>query len=193
MTKSLKHDRPTVGSLVYDTLQQATDTHDVRDQGGEMIKPYLGELFVSVDKGKELFEGDFFIEVQQQRFVLLAKVLRNYFIPRSTCPTPNYDQSVYRFDRKNDELEYIWTIPDRESAFDLIANALTIEDEYRELLQYVLDFKDGTLFKLAQTLNNEDGLKTGVTLQVLDDKQSNEAEEHRRRTDRLVQPDGSKS
>lgn len=191
--KSLKHDRPTVGSLVYDTLQQTPDTHDVRDQGSEMIKPYLGELFTSVAKGKELFPGDFFIEVQQQRFVLLAKVLRNYFIPRSTCPTPNYDQSVYRFDRMKDELEYVWTLPDRESAFDLIANALTIEDEYRELLQYVLDFKDGTLFKLAQTLNNEDSLKTGVILKVLDDKQSNEAEEHRRRTDRLVQPDGSKS
>jgi hypothetical protein len=88
-------------------------------------------------------------------------------------------------------VEYIWTLPDRQSAWDIVANALTIEDEYRELLRFVLEFQDGTLFKLAQTLNNEDSLKTGVILKVLDDKQSNEAEKHSRRVDGLVQPDGS--
>jgi hypothetical protein len=181
--KSQKHNRDTVGTLVEKISSQAPDTHDIRDQGAEMMKPYLTELFTAVERGKKQFYGPFFIVVLQQRFRGLNNVLRNYFIPRSTCPTPDYDQTVYAYyPGKEQEIEYVWTIPDRQSCHDLIENALTIEDEYRELLKFVMDFKDGTLFKLAQTLNNEYGLKTGVLLKVLDDKQASNAEESCGRT-----------
>jgi len=166
MVKSILRNRDTVGTIATDLMQKEAPTTDVREQGAEMLKPYLEELFAAVERGKKEMKGDFFIQVLTTRFRTLTNVVRNQFVVRYTCPTPNYDQTVYLWKHADQELNYIWSIPDRQSAHDLIDNALTIEDEYRELLQYVLDFADGTLFKLAQKLNNEEGLKTGIVLKT---------------------------
>lgn len=166
MTKSILRNRDTVGKIATDLMQTEAPTTDVREQGAEMLKPYLGELFAAVKRGTQEIKGDFFIQVLTTRFRTLTNLVRNQFVIRHTCPTPNYDQSVYLFDSSKQELEYVWSIPDRQSCHDMVENALTIDPEYRELLQYVLDFRDGTLFKLAQKLNNEDRLKTGIVLKT---------------------------
>ena len=86
---------------------------------------------------------------------LLPNTYRNYFIDRQTCPTPNYDQAVYRYNRKKEQIEYIWSIPDRETCHHLRINAMHVVPRERELLSFVLKFADGTLFKLCKKLNGE--------------------------------------
>jgi len=55
-------------------------------------------------KDREPLHGDFFIVVLLKKERLLENVLRNYFIATKACPTPHYDQTVYRYDHKNQDI-----------------------------------------------------------------------------------------
>ena len=165
-----KYNRETVGKISQDLLQKAPESTDPREIGREMTKTYMQELFVTIDAGKKVYEADFFVVVITKRERLMTNVIRNYFFHRRSCPTPDYDTSVYHYKKANDETELLWVIPNRELAYHLRDNALTIDKEYKELLGYVLDFDDKTLFKKAQKLNNEDKLEGRVVLEVIDEK-----------------------
>ena len=85
----------------------------------------------------------------------MPNVFRNYFGARSTCPTPDYDQSVYKYNKKDDRIEYIWTIPTKEVCYYLLKNRNYVIPEEQELLKYVLEFSLGELFRLSKRLNGE--------------------------------------
>lgn len=108
------------------------------------------------------FEGSFFIEALTKREKSLENVLRNYFIPRQSCPTPVYDQTVYRYNDAAGQVEFLWTIPDKDTCEYLVAHRGQVEE--KELLQQVLDFKDGALFKKAKMYNKET-MDPGVALE----------------------------
>jgi predicted glycosyltransferase involved in capsule biosynthesis len=88
----------------------------------------------------------------------MQTVIRNYFAYRLSCPTPNYDQSVFHYHHKDELLEHVWTIPDRQTCFTYLQHVPEIDSFEWSLLQNVLKFNDGTLFKLCQKLNNEGDL-----------------------------------
>ena len=54
-----------------------------------------------------------------------------------------------------ERLEYIWTIPSREACHHLRDNAHLVVNDEKQLLGFVMDFNDGTLFALAKRLNGE--------------------------------------
>ncbi len=146
----------TVGKVARD-LQLGDDGYAVNviDQQRAMTEDYMKNLFESVDRGYKKFEGDFFIHVETKKEKLLENVLRNYFIIRETCPTPNYDQTLFRYHREKGDIQFFWTIPDRGTCFHFKQNALQIADDEKELLRFVLQFDDGTLLKLCKRLNGE--------------------------------------
>jgi len=118
----------------------------------------MKELLDAVDRGYKKYNGDFYIHVETKVEKLLTNVVRNYFIDRSTCPTPNYDQAVYRYNRSKGQIEYIWSIPDRETAHHLLLHSNEVVQEEQELLNFVVQFANGSLFKLCKLLNNEKDL-----------------------------------
>lgn len=146
----------TVGKIATDLQQQDTHAIEVREQGQEMTSSYLDELLKVLAEGKQKQQGDFFIVVLTKREKLLVNVIRNYFFYRHTCPTPDYDQAVYHYVKNDDELALLWVLPNRDYAMEIKDNALTLDREYKEILGYVLDFADGTLYKKACLLNKED-------------------------------------
>ena len=79
----------------------------------------------------------------------------NYFYARLSCPTPDYDQTLYKYSHKQESLTFLWVIPSRDTCQLLKDNALQVVPEERELLGFVLNFADGSLFKLAKKLNGE--------------------------------------
>lgn len=93
----------------------------------------------------------------------MQNVLRNYFAERSSCPSPDYDQTVFKYHHESQDLKYMWTIPDKETCEVFLANALKIVPEERELLGYILDFDNGSLLRLARKENGED-LVSGIIL-----------------------------
>jgi hypothetical protein len=147
--------KKTIGQIQVENLQKQPDNIKVQDQSDAMLSDYMKNLFEAVDRGYFKYQDSFYIHVETKKEKLLETTLRNYFIDRKTCPTPNYDQSVYRYNKHAGQIEYLWTIPDRDTCFHLRDNALQIHPSERQLLNFVLQFDDGTLLKMCKKFNGE--------------------------------------
>lgn len=147
--------RETVGKLSSDLLLKTPDTRDPIEIQREVHKSYIDELKTCVEDGRKKYFGDFYVVVMTKNERLLPNVLRNFFHHRKSCPTPQWDQSVFRFDAAAEAIHYLWTVPSRDACHYLRDNAALVAPEERQLLQHVLHFFDGTLLKKAKILNNE--------------------------------------
>ena len=147
--------KDTVGSISSSLLQKDQETRDPIALQREMQQKYLDSLIECAQRCKKNFPGDFFIVVITKNERLMKNVFRNYFFGRQSCPTPDYDQSVFKYSAADDNISFIWTIPDQQTSFMLKDNALIVAPEEQESLKFVLDFADGTLYKLAKKLNGE--------------------------------------
>lgn len=146
----------TVGSASYRlSLKNSTTTHTPIEQMREQLSEYEKEIVKCYNRYKSVFLGDFYVVVAVKREKLMPNVLRNMFFGTKACPTPNYDQTVYKYNRIKDELELLWVLPDRESSIEMRDHSKEVPPEMYTLLSYVLSFNDGSLFELAKHLNGE--------------------------------------
>ena len=147
--------RDTVGKISTELLQKEPETRDPIELEREMHKDYVNHVYDAVDRGKKDFTGDFFVVVITKKERLMENVIRNYFLARSSCPTPEWDQTVYRYKRADDIIEFLWVVPSKDTCQLFKNNALQISPEEKDLLRFVMDFTDGTLLKLSKKLNKE--------------------------------------
>lgn len=149
-------ERDTIGKLSTKLLQQDVYAdHSAGEQMQEQLSEYESNVFECVNRGKADYNADFYVVVISKREKLMPNVLRHYFFHRISCPTPDYDQTVYKYTRADDALDFMWVIPDKQSCFEIRNNKLQLDLSQHQLLQFVLDFFDGTLDKKAKILNNE--------------------------------------
>lgn len=113
---------------------------------------------------RQAMKADFFVVALLKKEKLLENVLRNYFIATKDCPTPTYDQTVYRYNYSKGDIEFLWVIPDRETCLTFLENKDKIVPSERMLLQFVLDFYDKKLLQLCKRLNKETS-NPGVALE----------------------------
>ncbi|MFI5332559.1 MAG: hypothetical protein ACHQVS_00490, partial [Candidatus Babeliales bacterium] len=131
--------------------------HSAHEQMEEQLTDFDKELFACWEQERKKYTGDFYIVVITKKEKLLANVIRNYFFSRQSCPTPDWDQTVYKVSRYlDDAIDYLWCIPSREICQEFIHDPLSVPEEEKQLLSHVLDFNDGTLFRLAKQLNGEE-------------------------------------
>lgn len=147
--------RKTIGALSRDLLQQKFDTRDPIELQRAMQQQYIDNLIACAEKNRATFKGNFFIVVITKKEPLMPNVFRNYFFARHSCPTPDYDQAVYRYNDKAQEIEYLWCVPDRETCFIFLENKDKVIFEETDLLQTIIDFETGVLYKVAKKFNNE--------------------------------------
>jgi hypothetical protein len=154
-SKSEEHmeKKKTVGEISLELQNKAAETQDPIELQREMQSDYVDNLIEAAHNNKDNYDDVFYIVVLTKKEKLMQNVMRNYFFTRQSCPTPQYDQSVFMYNPKDEEITYLWTVPDKETCEIFRENALQVHE--RELLQCVLDFYDGTLDKLAEKLNNE--------------------------------------
>ena len=151
-----KNKRDTVGKIYLDSIQKEPDTRNPIEIEQEAQKSYLTELFSRVEKDKEIYTGDFYIVRLLKREQLMPDMLpRGYMFTRHTCPTPQYDQTVFKYHAQDDEIEFLWTVPDLQTAVMLMNNKLYVHPQEYDLLKYVIDFFNGTLDTLAMKENGE--------------------------------------
>lgn len=155
-TGKKKQERETVGAISTQLKEKADYSYDAIELQREMQKDYEANIIECVENGKKDFDDDFFVVVTTKKERLMDNVLRNYFLARNSCPSPTWDQVVYRYHRKNDHIEFLWVIPSQDTCELFKDNILSIAPEERPLLQYILDFEDKTLLRLSRTLNGED-------------------------------------
>lgn len=144
-----------VGQVAVELMQTEAPTRDPIELQRAMQEDYEANLIECWQRGTREFPGDFFIIVETKKERLLPNVYRNYFYCRLSCPTPTYDQAVYRYVKQDDALEFIWVLPSKDTCTVLVDHALEVVPEERELLYFVLQFNDGTLLRIAKELNGE--------------------------------------
>jgi hypothetical protein len=154
VVKKIKN-KKTVGEQYLDVALKLPESRDPIELQREMQKGYIEELGKCVIEFRKTCQTDFWVVVLIKRERLMENVLRFYYFARHSCPTPDFDQSVYFYDSKDESLSFIWAIPDKETCRHLRNNALYIHDSEKQLLQFVLEFFDGTLFEKAKRFNKE--------------------------------------
>ena len=147
--------RDTVGKISSDLSQKTPESRDPIEIQREMTKDYIDNLVECVEIHRKKCNISFYVVVITKNEKLMPNVFRNYFAARESCPTPDYDQSVYRFNKDAEQLEYLWTLPAKDVIYHLKDNALLVHSEERELLNFCMEFLDGRLDKLAKQLNGE--------------------------------------
>lgn len=121
----------------------------------EANRDYESNLEKSILRGKEAFSGDFFVVVLFKNERLFDEVHRSLFFPRKSCPTPTYCQTVYKYHRDLEAIEFLWVIPDKDTCHFYQYYALEVDEEERELLGYIMSFYAGELDAMSKRLNNE--------------------------------------
>lgn len=146
----------TVGKISRDLIiKQVDDTHSAHEQMQECLTDFDENLLKCLEDGKAKYTGDFYVIVLTKKERLMPNVLRNYFLVRLTCPTPEFDQAVYQYKKTDDEVHLLWVVPSKDTVAFMKDNMLLLPLEERELLNFVLDFTDGKLLTQAKELNGE--------------------------------------
>lgn len=148
--------KETVGKLAVDLQKSNNAPVSVVEQMQESLSEYEQNVFECVEIGKKSFTNkDFYVVVTTKKERLLENVMRNFFYGRLSCPTPDWDQTVYKFKRKGEQLIFMWVIPSKQACNYMLQNEHLLPREEQHLLKYVKADRDGTLLRLAKELNGE--------------------------------------
>ena len=147
--------RDTVGKISLALSEKQPETRDPIEIEREVHKDYEKHINDCIQRHKNTIDGNFYVEVITKKERLMPNVLRNYFFATQACPTPTWDQTIYKYHRSQDIIEFLWVVPSKDTVELFLQNALQIADNEKELLQFILKFTDGSLLKLAKKLNGE--------------------------------------
>lgn len=145
----------TVGKIATDLLINANETHSVTEQMQENLSEYDKNIYECIELGKKEYTGDFYLVVITKNEKLLQNVLRHYFLSRQSCPSPQYDEAVYKYHSSEERVEFLWVVPSKQTCEYFVVNSLQIPEEERQLLDFVLRFTNGDLNLLAKKMNGE--------------------------------------
>lgn len=146
----------TVGEASRDLQIKNINNYDpirIREIKDEALKDVPGQLMLCIEDGKKLWPHDFFVLMIFRNEQTMWNVKRKQFRAKETCPTPTFDQNVYWYHKQEDRLEYLWTIPDRDTCNKYIAAPDQVDPQEKELLQFVLDFRSGELDRRCAKIN----------------------------------------
>lgn len=148
--------KETVGKIARDLMMKVPESRDPIEIQREMLSDFEKNVVECMEKHLSCsLCKDFYIVVNTKKERLMPNLIRNYFYPRHSAPTPTYDQTVYYYHRNSHTIEFLWVLPSKDTCEMLRDNAQYVPPEEWQLLQYVLDMYDDTLLQRAKKLNNE--------------------------------------
>lgn len=150
---NFEYDRPKLGAIAEAAQDMETPTTDVREVQQGLPSNTLDHVWKAVERGIKEFPHKTLYILHSRVIDRASRAIRNRYAPHWICPKPNFDNAVYQYNRDHDDLKLLWVLPSKDTANHLLANAVYLDTGNKGLLQFVLDFKDGTLDKLAITLN----------------------------------------
>ena len=144
-------DKKTVGSSARELLLKPDLKQGIVDTQREVDKEYFREIEKCVTQNPHCtWTSPWYLIVLHKKERLLENVVRRYFLGRRSLPTPQYDQTVWRYYPSTGNLQFIWCIPDKEISHQFILDPLSHGSEYDDLRKFVLEFMDGTLYASTQ-------------------------------------------
>lgn len=146
-TATLPEIRKTVGECALELKAKGDQKQGVIDTQREMNKGYIAELIKCAQRGAMAYETDkpFYVCVQTRRERLLDNVIRSQFYHRLSRPAPAYDLALYHYDPKNEQLRFVWNIPDKETVEYMCQPGFIPEPDQHQLYHFVKSFVACTL------------------------------------------------
>lgn len=136
-----------IGKVAYDLLQKPDYKQGVVDTQREVDKEFFSEIQKCVErKPHSDWKSPWYIIVLNRRERTMINVVRRQFLGRKTIPTPEYDQTVFRFYPSTGNLEFIWCIPDKNTTLWMYDNPGDVPKEHDWLKNFVFDFLNGSLY-----------------------------------------------
>lgn len=158
MEKNEAVKRPTLGQISANLHEKSLEEgkhHTVSERIDMAASGYWQIVMKKLEEGKKKYNSDFFIEMCERKSKLWNVNPEWLPMARRSCPTPMFEQSVFHYRKADDALDYLWTIPNIDACCWLLHNALLIPEDQKWLLSFVIDYKDGKLFKQMKQLNKE--------------------------------------
>ena len=150
-----KQDRETVGKIITDLKAQydEKDFADVSEIGKELTKDLWSTIWEHVLQKKEELQCVFFVMLTKQRDPITG-LGKTFLTTHIACPTPHFFQSMWRFNPKRDELQYLWSLPGPQRCVDMYNERAYVPMEEWQMMGYAIKFLDGDLDKLVVHLNH---------------------------------------
>ncbi len=146
----------TFGEQYLKGIQSDSGKAPVSDIRDGLLSEWDKNIFELIEKTRRVIPSrHFYVCVTTKREYLAKNTIRNYFESKYDCPTPQFEQVVYKIRQGGNEWQLMWTIPNKEACIYLKRNALFVDESERQLLKWVLDFSEGKLDQLAQKENGE--------------------------------------
>ena len=81
-------------------------------------------------------------------------------VARHSCPSPVYNQAVFKYHRTAGSLEYLWSIPDAPKYYWLIRNIHTLKGDELMAARFCHSMESGELEKwiIKENGNKPDGI-----------------------------------
>ncbi len=148
--------KPTFGEQYLKGIQSDSGKAPVKDIREGMLSEWDQNVLEVVQKTRAIEPTrHFYVCVTTKREYLAKNTIRNYFESKYDCPTPTFEQVVYKIHKDGTNISLMWVIPNKDACIYLTMNAFTVAPQERELLSYVLRFNKGELDQLAQKENGE--------------------------------------
>ena len=140
--------------------------YDLKEIVAAMAKTFPIEMQKCIDKAKQLYHAnpdrDFYIISHLKVEWFNQQLWKQQFVASLECPRPYLNFTVYKYHRKVDGVEELWSLPDRETLNFYYNNRhLASPDEYK-LVKYCIEYKDGTLYRRMQHENGESANKPSL-------------------------------
>lgn len=154
-------DKKTAAQLIaefYEKKQEPITPFEFVKEGSH--KDYDNNLELCINHYKKIYPGDFYIEKRVQHEWALGGVPQTFMKGRLTCPTPRPLQTAIKFHRKEEAIEYLWTLPSKQQmAMAKVAGRIENDPDKLLKLKYIEAYDNGSLLHMAKLLNGELGPK----------------------------------
>ncbi len=153
-TSRIEEKRKPLSEVSLKQSQNDNGTDDLMEIAESRATTFEQCVYETLDRGRKTYPNrDFYIYINHKREQALHKVIRNLYGIRLTCPNPNYEQTVYKFHVKDERLEFIWSVPNRDICKFMYENRTLVSPGDYDVLRTVIDFRDGELYKKALMLD----------------------------------------
>jgi len=123
-------------------------------------KDYPRRLQQFADRVKAVRESDFYVEVVSYKDPLLNMLwVKNdslKFIDRKSCPTPRPGHHVYHYDKRSDEIKFLWALPDELHIRIIKDNILDLASDLKDIIADIYRYEDGSLMAISDKMNGID-------------------------------------
>lgn len=140
------------------------ELYDISEGMGPKRQQKLYSIAKETAKQEYFYNIDFYIVAvwSFSRDFKYGEVPEDFFFVRRSCPTPGYNQNVFKYHHQTGSIEFLWSIPKKHKYYELWANrARYINDPVlKSRTAFVVSMETGKLMEWV--LKENKNLKDAV-------------------------------